>query len=66
MPDGICENEHHLQTPVCVVCGDYAPFFCDYEIIPGQSCDAPMCGQCRTNFGIRDYCPRHAGLPVAR
>ncbi len=67
MVKGECENgKKPMEIPRCVVCGGYAPFFCDYEISPGQICSAPLCGQCRANFGIHDYCPKHLGLQVAR
>ncbi len=64
-----------LRTPAptfarCVVCGQYAPFLCDFEVAPGKTCDAPLCGRCRYNMGVKDYCPEHAGLasrqPVAQ
>jgi hypothetical protein len=50
------------ELPRCVACGGYAPFFCDYEIAPGQTCDAPVCGRCRYNIGLKDYCPSHAAM----
>jgi len=45
----------------CSVCGAPAVFVCDYEIEPGRTCDAPLCGRCRINDGLKDYCPAHAG-----
>lgn len=45
----------------CKVCGGFAPFLCDYEVEPGRTCDAPLCGRCRINKGVKDFCPEHAG-----
>jgi len=53
-----------IESPAsarCVACGGFAPFFCDYEVLPGKTCDAPLCGKCRYNLGVRDFCPEHAG-----
>ncbi|MGD0794954.1 MAG: hypothetical protein ABR958_05105 [Dehalococcoidales bacterium] len=52
--------------PRCIVCGAFAPFYCDYEIETGKTCDAPLCGRCRFNMGVKDYCPEHAGKPCLR
>ena len=65
MPGGTGGNgQKKAQAPTCVVCGGFAPFFCDYEILLGKTCDAPMCGRCRVNKGLKDYCPCHAGKPA--
>ena len=45
-------------------CGNPAVFLCDYEVAPGRTCDEPLCGQCRINFGCKDYCLEHAGKPA--
>ncbi len=64
------ENGRPLTGPkptelaTCVVCGGFAPFLCDYEVAPGKTCDRPICGRCRVNFGLTDYCPQHAGRPA--
>jgi len=50
------------ETMPCSVCGAPAVFLCDYEVEPGRTCDAPLCGRCRYNVGLKDYCPAHAGL----
>ncbi len=55
-----------LDVAVCKVCGALAPFLCDYEVAPGKTCDAPLCGRCRVSTGVKDYCPEHAGKPVKR
>ena len=47
----------------CVVCGKPAVFVCDYPL-DGRSCDAPLCGRCRVNVGLKDYCPGHPPLKV--
>ena len=49
-------------TMPCSVCGAPAIFICDFEVSPGRTCDAPLCGRCRINIGLKDYCPAHAGL----
>ncbi len=34
---------------------------CDFEIAPGKTCDAPLCGSCATSGGTNvDYCREHA------
>jgi hypothetical protein len=60
-----CYQDKEIERPSCVACGGYAPFLCDYEISPGVFCDKPLCGRCRINMGLKDYCPEHAGLALA-
>ena len=55
-----CSRGRH-EVVRCVVCGAIAAFLCDYEIEPGKTCDAPLCGQCRFNVGVKDYCHAHTG-----
>ncbi len=57
-------NGKRAEMPTCVVCGGFAPFLCDYEVAPGKTCDRPVCGRCRYNAGLKDYCPQHAGKPA--
>lgn len=56
-----CYQEKEIERPSCAVCGGFAPFLCDYEVSPGVFCDKPLCGRCRINMGLKDYCPEHAG-----
>lgn len=49
------------KIALCINCGEPAPFLCDYEVAPGKTCDATLCGRCRINMGLKDYCPNHAG-----
>lgn len=57
----VCHRARAVNMAFCVACGAPAPFLCDYEVSPGKTCDAPLCGRCRYNVGLRDYCPAHAG-----
>lgn len=57
----VCSRPRQVEVARCVSCGNPAPFLCDYEVAPGKTCDAPICGQCRYNVGVKDYCPEHAG-----
>ena len=60
----ICYRGKPVEQATCVVCGGFAAFLCDYEGAPGKTCDAPLCGRCRINVGLKDYCPTRAGKPA--
>lgn len=62
----VCSRPRRVEVARCVVCGNPAPFLCDYEVAPGRTCDKPLCGQCRYNMGVKDYCPEHAPMAVPR
>lgn len=45
----------------CVSCHRPHTKLCDFEIAPGKTCDAPLCGSCATSGGTNvDYCREHA------
>ena len=49
--------------PKCIACGKPADFLCDYPV-GDKTCDAPLCGKCRVNVGVVDYCPTHPPVKV--
>ncbi len=59
----VCSKTRPGSRTACPWCGKVgSPFLCDGEPPAGahrKTCDAPMCGDCRTNVGPdRDFCPR--------
>jgi uncharacterized protein YeaO (DUF488 family) len=58
----VCTSGARRSGPPCRSCGEpKTSLLCDYDVGRGKTCDAPICGACRTNIGEdRDLCPPHA------
>jgi len=49
-----------LPAP-CAKCRDMSQYLCDYPVIPGVTCSAPLCAACAKPVGKNKYlCPIHA------
>lgn len=50
----------------CSSCSAWAGFLCDFEVLPGKTCDKPLCGRHAIPVG-RDLhlCPYHHNGPMA-
>ena len=51
----------------CVRCQAPSEFLCDYPVVKGVTCDAPLCPACAKEIGPdRHYCPLHVKIVECR
>jgi hypothetical protein len=64
LPDGaraiVCHSGPRPRPRRCR-CGRPAHLLCDYPLLTGGTCDAPLCDACTVRRRGKDYCPIHPG-----
>jgi len=59
-PVGIACSRGRRESKPCACCGKPAVSLCDYPLNRVQTCDMPLCRDCRAHVGMdTDLCPKH-------